>query len=83
MPQNLREHRTPVWRKIVTLVLLPAIIFLWMTGWILTQIGSQGESTEIRQKTDLAHPEFQANEENKISEDNEDSQIAYNPEIIA
>ena len=83
MPQNLREHRTPVWRKIATLVLLPAIILLWMTGWILTQMGSQEMSTEIRQKTDLTHPEFQANEENKIPEDNEDSQIAYNPEIIA
>ena len=83
MPQNLREHRTPVWRKIVTLVLLPAIILLWMTGWILIQIGSQGESTEIRQKTDLANHESQANEENRISEEDEDSRIAYNPEIIA
>lgn len=83
MPQNRREHRTPVWRKIATLVLLPAIILLWMTGWILTQMGSQEMSTEIRQKTDMTHPEFQANEENKMPEDNEDSQIAYEPEIIA
>ena len=83
MPQNLREHRTPVWRKIATIVLLPAIILLWMTGWILTQMGSQEMSTEIMQKTDLTHPEFQANEENKIPEDVQDSQIAHNPEIIA
>ncbi|MFH1327445.1 MAG: hypothetical protein ABIH76_01125, partial [Candidatus Bathyarchaeota archaeon] len=64
------------------LVLLPAIILLWMTGWILTQMGSQEMSTEIRQKTDRTHPEFQANEENNIPGDNEDSRIAYNPEII-
>ena len=83
MPQNLRDHRTPVWRKIATLVLLPAIILLWMTGWILTQMGSQEAFTEIRQKTDRTYPEFQANEDTKIPEDNEDSQIAHNPEIIA
>jgi len=69
MPQNLREHRTPVWRKIVTLVLLPAIILLWMTGWILIQIGSQGESTIIRQKTVLTNRESQVNEETKIPKD--------------
>lgn len=83
MPKNLREHRTPVWRKIATLVFLPAIILLWMTGWILTQMGSQEMSTEIRQKTDLTHPEFQANEEDKMPEDNEGSRIAYEQEIIA
>jgi len=83
MPQNLREHRTPVWRKIATLVLLPAIICLWMTGWILTQMGSQEMSTEIRQKTVIANHDSQANEDTKMPEDNEDSQIAYEPEIIA
>jgi len=30
----------------------------------------------------LTHPESQANEENKIPEDVQDSPIAYNPEII-
>ena len=83
MPQNLREHRTPVWRKIATIVLLPAIILLWMTGWILTQMGSQEMSTEIRQKTVIANHESQANEETKLPEDVQDSRIAYNPEIIA
>jgi len=83
MPQKINMRRTPVWRKIVTLVLLPAIILLWMTGWILTQIGSQGMSTEIRQKTVLANHESQANEETKIPEDDEDSRIVYKPEIIA
>ena len=83
MPQNLREHRTPVWRKIATIVLLPAIILLWMTGWILTQMGSQEMSTEIMQKTDRTHIEFQANEDAKMPEDVQDSQIAHNPDIIA
>ena len=54
-----------------------------MTGWILTQIGSQGESTEIRQKTVLTNHESQANEENRIPEEDEDSRTVYNPEIIA
>jgi len=83
MPKKTYGHRTPVWRKTVTLALLPAIILLWMTGWVLTQIGSSCLSAEIRQKSDLTYPEFQANEDSEIAEDDENSRIAYKPEIIA
>ena len=83
MSHNVNVRRTPVLRKIVTLVLLPAIIFLWITGWVLTQTGSPVESTEIQQKIVQTNHESQANEENKIPEDVQDSRIAYNPEIIA
>ena len=83
MQQKLREHRTPIWRKIATIVLLPTFTLLWMTGWILTQMGSQELTKETRQKTDISYPEFQTNEENKIFEDKEDSRIAHTPEIIA
>ena len=82
MSHNVNVRRTPVLRKIVTLVLLPAIIFLWITGWVLTQTGSPVESTEIQQKIVLANHESQENEENKIPEEVQDSRIAYNPEII-
>ena len=83
MLHNVNARRTPVWRKIVTIILLPTIIFLWITGWILTQTGSPLESSEIQQKIVLANHESQANKENKISKDVLDSGIEYNPEIIA
>ena len=69
MLHNVNARRTPVWRKMVTLVLLPTIISLWITGWVLTQSGSSVESTEIQQKTVIANHESQANKENKIPED--------------
>ncbi len=83
MLQKINRSRTPVWRKTVTLFLLPVIILLWMTGWILTQIGSSCMSAEIRQKADITYPRFQSNQDSKIAEDDEDSRIAYKPEIIA
>ena len=83
MPQNINTHKTSVWRKIISFLLLPTIIFLWITGWILTQTGSPLESSEIQQKIVLANHESQANKENKISKDVQDSRIEYNPEIIA
>jgi len=82
MLHNVNARNTPVWRKIVTLVFLPTIIFLWMTGWVLTQIGSPVESPEIRQKTVLASNEFQADEETTNPKDFQDSRIAPNPEIL-
>ena len=69
MLHNVNARRTPVWRKIVTIILLPTIIFLWITGWILTQTGSPVKSTEIQQKTVIANHESKANKENKIPED--------------
>ena len=69
MLHNVNARGTPVWRKIVTIILLPTIIFLWITGWILTQTGSAMESKEIQQKTVQANHESQANKENKIPED--------------
>ena len=83
MAHNVNAHRTPVLRKIATLVLLPAIILLWMTDWVLTQTGSPVESTEIQQKIVQANHESQTNEKNKNPEEVQDSRIEYNPEIIA
>jgi hypothetical protein len=82
MSQKINGRRTPVWRKTVTLFLLPAIILLWMAGWVLTQIGSSCIAAEIRQKADLTYPEFKANENSVTAEEDEDSRVAYSPEII-
>jgi hypothetical protein len=83
MPQKINWRRPPVWRKTVTLFLLPVIILLWMTGWILTKVGSSCMSAEIRPKADIIYPRFQANEKSETAKEDEDSRIAYKPEIIA
>ena len=81
MPTAINNRRTPIWRKTITLFLLPVIIPLWMTGWILTQIGSQENSNPIRQKTVLTQTIYQKNDE--PTNPQEDSQIPYQPQIIA
>ena len=56
-----------------------------MIGWILTQIGDQGEYKEISQKTLQTYPgcKTYVQESEASNEDIEDSDIAYEPEIIA
>ena len=56
-----------------------------MIGWTLTQIGDQGQYTEISQKTLQTNPRFEAcvQESEASTEDVEDSDIVYEPEIIA
>ena len=82
MQKSVKEHRNPLLRKIITVVFLPIIIFVWMTGWILTQIGSQGEHTEISQKTLLTHPKFEEYVK-ELEAPDEDSRIADEPQIVA
>ena len=83
MAKITHARKTPFWRKILTLVMLPALVFIWMTGWILTQIGSQNEPSQIRQETMLPHYKSSKNEETKESNKKDNSRIAYNPEIVA
>ena len=75
----MKEPRNPLLRKIITVVFLPIIIFVWMTGWTLTQIGSQGEHTKISQKTLLTHPKY----DKELEAPDEDSRIADEPQIVA
>ena len=82
MQKNVKEPRNPLLRKIITVVFLPIIIFVWMTGWTLTQIGSQGEHKEISQKTLQTHPKFKEYEK-EIEAPDEDSRIADKPQITA
>ena len=77
MPKTLNKGGLPLWRKIITIPLLPAIIMLWMIGWTLTQIGSQNTTKGINQRT-LHHQ----HEEPKILE-NEEQEIFREQEILA
>lgn len=78
MQENVKAHSNSLLRKIVTIVFLPIIIIIWMTGWTLTQIGDQGESTNINQKTLRTHPEFKAHEKESKAID-EESRITNEP----
>jgi len=53
-----------------------------MTGWVLTQIGEPGESTEISQKTLRTHPRFEILDKESERSD-EDSRIVNEPQIVA
>lgn len=82
MQDNLKAKRNPLLRKIVTLAFLPIIIFIWMTGWILTQIGDQGEPSEISQKSLPTHLGFKEYAK-ETKAPNEDSSIVNEPQIVA
>jgi hypothetical protein len=79
MQKNVKEHRNPFLRKIITVVFLPIIIFVWMTGWTLTIIGSQTEQTETKQKTLQTHPKY----EEEYEAPHQESTTAEKPQIIA
>ena len=80
MQKSMKAHKKSLLRKIVTIVFLPIIIIIWMTGWTLTQIGDRREPTNIDQKTLQTHPGFKAHQ--KESKTDEESRIANEP-IIA
>ena len=82
MQDNLKAKRNPLLRKIVTLAFLPIIIFIWMVGWILTQIGDQGEPSEISQKTLTTRLGFKEYAK-ETKAPNEDSTIVNEPQIVA
>jgi len=67
-------------RKIITIVFLPIIIMLWMTGWTLMQIGSSGRPTEVKQK--ITHLAPEAHKKSDIPQAKEDSKLTNEP-IIA
>ena len=54
MPNSTKRQRISRSRKVLTIILLPQIIFLWTTSWILTRTGSQKKSQIIRsEKTQI------------------------------
>jgi len=80
MQKSVKAHRNSLLRKIVTIVFLPIIIIIWMTGWTLTQIGDQGEPTNINQKTLQTYPGFKAHQKESKATD-EEPRIANEPVI--
>ena len=82
MQESVKVGRSSLVRKIMTTVLLPIIIVVWMTGWILTQIALQGELIEIKQKTLPTHPGFKEYAK-ETKAPNEDSTIVNEPQILA
>jgi hypothetical protein len=82
MQESVKMRRSSLLRNSITIVFLPIIIFIWMTGWALTQSGEPGESTEISQKTLRTHPRFEALvKESEVPD--EDSRIVNEPQIVA
>ena len=82
MQENVYAYKTPLWRRIMTIVLLPTITFLWIIGTILTQIGSQMEQVETRQKIKSHNIKIEeCGEESKTPD--EYSKVVYEQEIIA
>jgi hypothetical protein len=79
MQKNVKEQRNPFLRKIITVVFLPIIIFVWTTGLVLTIIGNQMEPTEIRQKTLQTYPKY----EEETEAPDQESKISDKPQIIA
>jgi hypothetical protein len=82
MQKNVKTRQSSLLRNSITILLLPIIIFIWTTGWTLTQIGEPGKSTESSQKALRTHPRFESLEkESEIP--NEDSTITNEPQIVA
>jgi hypothetical protein len=81
----LKARRNPLWRKILIVIFLPFIIIIWTIGWGLTQMGSNGETTKIKEKNFRNFPELYVNsKETKTSEENnEESRSLYGKKIIA
>jgi uncharacterized membrane protein len=63
------------------IVFLPIIITIWMTGWILTQIGDLGKPIEISPKTLKSNAAFKKYVK-ESEEPEKDSRIANEPLIV-
>jgi hypothetical protein len=80
--QKSVKMRSSLLRKIITVTFLPIIIFIWTTGWTLTQIGKARKSTESSQKALRTPPRFESLEkESEVSD--EDSKITNEAQIVA
>ena len=82
MQESVKVGQSSPVRKTIIIVLLPVIIVVWMTGWILTQIALQKELIEIKPKTVSTHHGFKEYAK-ETNEPNEDSTIVNEPQIVA
>ena len=81
MQDNAKKDRIAPLRKIIIIVFLPFITFIWMTGWILTQIGNPGELVENNKETLKIYHKFETHL--KEPEPDEDPRMANEPPIVA
>ena len=70
-----KPKQNRVLRKAITLTLLPAVIFLWMVGWVLYCRDSEGYSSKASQKNPLSSYDTHF--------DAEDVQEEREPQILA
>ena len=81
MQDNAQKDRIAPLHKIIIIVFLPFITFIWMTGWILTQIGNLGDPVENNKETLRIHHKIETHL--KESEPDEDPRMANEPAIAA
>ena len=81
--QKKVENKSSVLRKILIIVFLPLLIFIWMTGWTLTQMGNLDRPIEVQQRIKIKNGLKEHSIEAELSnQDNEESRMPNEP-IIA
>lgn len=81
MQKSVKAQRKSLLRKIVTIVFLPIIIIIWMTGWTLTQIGDQRDPSNINQEPLRTRTGFNVHEEDS-NEMDEKKRVTNEPIIV-
>lgn len=75
----MKTQSNSLLRKIITIVFLPIIVIVWMTGWTLMQIGSAWRHQKIKQDAPHASSEFESQDESEIRKVDEDDRIVDQP----
>lgn len=70
-----KSHNKGIWRRVITVSLLPLIIFFLTFGWFLYFMGSQKEWSKTAQKRQIVHQEIIGEEKGK--------QEPVQPQILA
>ena len=80
-----KKEKSSILRKIFTIILLPVIIFIWMTGWTLTRVYNVGKPIEIRQKTIKTKNGFDAySKQLELSnQDKDEKKVTDEPLVVA
>ena len=82
MQDNVKVKKRSLLRKVATIVFLPILILVWMTGWILIQSGDPGKQVAIKQKP--KHPSPKLNSYfNESPEQEEDTTNLNEQQIVA
>ena len=82
MQDNVKVKKRSLLRKVATIVFLPILILVWMTGWILIQSGDPGKQVAIKQKTKHSSPKLNSYF-NEPQEQEEDTTNLNEQQIVA